>query len=241
VRLLITRALDEAARTAGKLEDLGHKIVLSPALEMRATGALWPKGCFDGLLATSAHAFELLTEAYDWPLPEAKRLWPLYLVGRKTYEAAQRKGFFGPVSLAPDAKELAAGLISQAAPKTFLYLAGRDRKPDLEDQLQAAGFHVEVCEVYRAEATEHLTAEAEDAFAQNAIDAVLHYSRRSGEIFLKLTQEAGIDPRAITQICISKDAAQPFLDIECTCVNIAATPNEQGMQEILSSLEGSHA
>jgi uroporphyrinogen-III synthase len=242
MRLLITRALDEAARTAAKLQDLGHEAFLSPVLEMRATGAVWPQGCFNGLLATSAQAFELLTEAYDWPLPEAKRLWPLYLVGQKTFEAAQRKGFLGPATLAPDAKELAKELISKAAPsKTFLYLAGRDRKPDLEDQLKAAGLHVEVCEIYQAEAAEHLSREAQDALSQNAIDAVLHYSHRSGEIFLKLAQDAGIDPHLTTHICISKDAAQPFIEIGCSRIHMAATPNEPVMLEILSFLKGPHA
>ena len=87
--VLLTRALDESKRTAARLAREGHAAVLSPVLDMVPTGAMWPAGIIDGVVATSARAFELLSATPDWPLPEARRLLPLFLVGERTREAAR--------------------------------------------------------------------------------------------------------------------------------------------------------
>jgi hypothetical protein len=79
--------------------------VLSPVLDMVPTEATWPAGIIDGVIATSARAFELLSATPDWPLPEARRLLPLFLVGERTL-AARDRGFEGPAVIAPDANSL---------------------------------------------------------------------------------------------------------------------------------------
>jgi len=82
--ILLTHAQEESRRTAASLARLGHVVVLSPVLDMEPTGALWPAGIIDGIIATSARAFELLSATPDWPLAEARRLMPLLLVGERT-------------------------------------------------------------------------------------------------------------------------------------------------------------
>lgn len=94
--ILLTRALEESKRTAASLAREGHEAVLSPVLEMVPTGGIWPAGVIDGVIATSARAFELLSAPEDWPLPEARRLLPLFLVGERTQEAARERSFEGP-------------------------------------------------------------------------------------------------------------------------------------------------
>ncbi|HTV31946.1 MAG TPA: uroporphyrinogen-III synthase [Methylocella sp.] len=235
--VLLTRALEEAKRSAAALAAHGHKAVLSPVIEMQPTGALWPTGLFNGVLATSARAFDLLTTAPDWPLPESRRLIPLFLVGMQTGQAARERGFDGPALTLPDAKTLAAEMNARCTePRHFIYLAGRDRKSDLEDSLRDAGHRIEITEVYAAQPAEALTDAASSLIASGEIRLVFHYSRRSTEIFLGLTQDAGFDLTRLNHLCISADAAAPLLDHDIASVLVAKTPDEPAMFALLDAL-----
>ena len=237
--VLLTRALEESKRTAASLAREGHEAVLSPVLEMEPTGAIWPAGIIDGIIATSARAFELFSAAPNWPLPEARRLMPLLLVGERTREAARERGFEGPALIAPDAKALAADIGAHlTVPSHLVYLAGRDRKPDLEESLTEAGFEIEPVEVYTAQSAESLSDSALALAETGGIGAVLHYSRRSAEIFLGLARKAGLDLARINHICISHDVAAPLLDAGIHGVLIAKVPDEPAMFAIVNALAG---
>jgi uroporphyrinogen-III synthase len=238
--VLLTRALDESTRTAASLAREGHEAVLSPVIEMEPTGAIWPAGVIDGVIATSARAFDLFSAAPDWPLPEVRRLLPLLLAGKRTEKAARERGFEGPALLAPDAKTLAADFFGSRlpVPSRLVYLAGRDRKPDLETSLPRAGHAIETIEVYTAQPAESLSEAALSLAGTGGIGAVLHYSRRSSEIFLRLAREAGFDLSRVNHVCISQDAAAPLLDAGHHGVHIAETPDEQAMFTILKTLAG---
>lgn len=237
--VLLTRALEEAKRTAISLAREGHEAILSPVLEMVPTGALWPPGVVDGVIATSARAFELLSVEPDWPLPEARRLLPLVLVGDRTYQAARERGFDGKPLIAPDAKTLAAELEKRfTTPCRFIYLAGRDRKPDLEGTLANLGHTVAPIEVYAAQAAETLTEDALIRARKGEIGAVLHYSRRSAAIFLDVARKAGLDLSRLNHVCISSDAAAPLLAAGILEVLVAKAPEEQAMFAIVNALAG---
>ena len=235
--VLLTRALDESNRTAARLACEGHDAVLSPVLDMVPTGAIWPAGVIDGVIATSAHAFDLLSAAPDWPLPEARHLLPLLLAGERTREAARERGFEGPAVVAPDARTLAPEIKSRfATPCRFIYLAGRDRKPDLEDSLAETGHAIEPIQVYAAQPAESLTGAALALARTGEIGVVLHYSRRSADVFLRLAGNAGLDLSRINHICISHDAAAPLLAAGIHEVLIAKTPDEQAMFAIVNAV-----
>lgn len=235
--VLLTRAVDEAARTAAKLAENGHSAILSPVLDMVPTGAEWPRGVIDGVLATSAQAFELFSDAPDWPLPEARRLMPLFVVGARTLDAARERGFEGAALVAPDARALAASVTAHvAASSRLVYLAGRDRKPDLEKEVTGAGIGVETIEVYAAQAAESLSEEAEALIAAGEIGAVLHYSKRSAEIFVGLARQSGLEVVDLVHIAISADAAAPLRRAQFKDVYIAEEPNEQMMLRLVTAL-----
>ncbi len=237
--VLVTRPLDEATRTAAKLTAGGHQAVLSPVLEMTPTGAQWPSGVVDGVLATSTQAFELFSGTPDWPLPEACRLTPLYVVGERTRASARERGFEGRAFVAADAKDLAKAVVAalaDAPPSRLVYLAGRDRKPDLEAALQTAGHAVDAIEVYAAQPAEALSDEAVSFLEAGEIDAVLHFSRRSAEIFLELAHEAGLDATQLSHVVISADAAHPLKAAGVSSLQIAEQPNEQGMLAAVSMI-----
>jgi uroporphyrinogen-III synthase len=237
--VLVTRAFDEAQRTAARLASHGHESVVSPVIEMVPTGAVWPAGIAGGVIATSARAFELFSAPPDWPLPEARRLIPLFLVGGRTRDAARERGFGGPALTASNAAELGAKIeLRFSAPGRFVYLAGRDRNPELENKLAKLGHIIALVEVYAAQPAESLTREAALLSGAGKISAVLHFSRRSAEIYLRLARSAGLDCARVTHVCISPSAAAPLLEAGINEVLVAKAPNEEAMLGIVNALAG---
>ena len=150
MRVLVTRAQDDAARTAARLAALGHEAVIAPLTVIAPTGHAIPDEVFDAVLATSVHAL-----AFVKALPPALSGAPWLVVGDRLGDA-----------LAPPTR---------------------------------------------------------------AIDAVLHYSRRSAERFVVVAGNAG----RMRHIAISADAAAPLL-AQGWRVEIAASPDEDAMLGLLA-------
>src|SRR3978361_1207055 len=198
MRLLLTRAADDAARTRSKLEAGGPAVLVSPVLVFESTGVPLPPERQDGLIATSSRAFSAMRAEAP---PDLLQL-PLYLVGQRTEDAARRHEFSGSATAAPDGAALVAALRKHPAMR-LLYLAGVDRKPDIEQELAASAHRLTIAETYAAVAAESLTPEAVAALRDGSLDGVLHYSRRSAAIFLALAGRAGVDPANTRHLCLS--------------------------------------
>ena len=229
MRVIVTRARGDAARTAAALRARGHEPLLSPVLEFVATGAAIDHGQAQALIATSAHAFEFLPQA------DAARLapLPLFVVGARTAKAATDAGLAPPRLIAASALELAQQIATALiAPAHLLYRAGHDRKPDLEAALQALGHVIDVAETYEARAVEALSPETAQALARGEVDAVLHFSRRSAQLFAACAAKAGLATQAVglRHICISRDAALGAGAI------IAPTPDSAGLFKALEQM-----
>ena len=232
VRVLLTRAADDAERTRATLEGLGHRVLISPVIAVEATGAAWPGGAVDALMATSGQAFVAI--GTDWgPTPEARRLVPMWLVGRRTEEAARARGFLGPTYVGPNAVSLAFEMGKRRGSGRIVYLAGRDRKPDIEMALTVTEQKVEVVEVYEAKSVDHLDEQAVKALADGTLDAVLHFSRRSATLFANLMRHAGLSTSAL-HLCLSEDVAAPLADAGWS-VRIAAEATEPSLIEALAA------
>jgi uroporphyrinogen-III synthase len=226
--VLVTRPMDEAAHTAERLREMGHTAVLSPVIEVVPTAASWPAGAFDAVIATSARAFQCLDLAPDWPLPEARRFYPLLVVGAKTAQAAQARGFTGASRVTLDSKALCSVIRDQLTPSArVLYLAGRDRKSEIETCCAEAQLALKVVETYAAQPAAQLSHEAVRLAAEGAIGAVLHFSRRSAEIFLGLAAKARFSPAPLVHLAISEDAAVPLSGLPK--VVVAQEPSEDAI------------
>jgi uroporphyrinogen-III synthase len=234
MQVLITRPIEQANETAEALSNLGYEAVLSPVVEIASTGAAWPDGTIDLLVATSARAFEALSAEPDFPTAEARRLIPLYLVGEKTRDAAHAAGFTGPATITETAQDLAPKIIAQLRSYTrALYLAGHERKPKLEKMCIDAGFKLDVLETYGAAAASRLSDAALATLDEGTLGAVLHYSRRSTAIFVELLEAEGFDPGALHHIAISEDAAGPLRDLDLPHIAVAEQPDETSMLALL--------
>lgn len=240
--VLVTRARDDAERTAGKLRGLGFTPLISPVIEIVATGAAIPHDAFDAALATSARAI-----VHSGDRLAALSSLPFYVVGARTAQALEARGL-RVAATAPDV----AGLISMlqhGSPQRFLYLAGRDRKDDLETFLRMSGREVTTIETYEARAAPALSDEAIAALSRGEVGAVLHYSTRSAAIFLELARNAplSVDRSArndgslplwvvgVAHLALSEDVARILRNASRADVRVASSPDEKSLLEMLKS------
>jgi uroporphyrinogen-III synthase len=226
MRLLVTRPTDEAARTAARLAALGHEPVLAPVLDIASTGAAIPAGPFDLVIGTSARALQGV---------EATRA-PLACVGEKT-AAAGRKAGFSVTAVAPDAERLADGLLRDLKPQKTLYLAGRERRAELETRLRAAGWSVALVEVYEARAVAAWPAEIMAALGAGEIDGILHYSPRSAQLALALI---GAARAGLLHFCLSQAVADVCGEqVAAERLFVASHPTEECLMTVLGRRDAS--
>ena len=229
MRILLTRAKTDAERTAARLAALGHTTVVSPIIQIEATGAKLPAGDFDAIIATSANA---LSSGDVQSLTSIS----LYAVGERTRDAAERAGWAAPIEIAENAQALIAQLRAESSPpQHVLYLAGRDRKPDLEAAAQEIALDLTIVETYVAREISTLNEAAQRALRSGEVHAALHYSRRSAEIFIAATERASLRPQAtrLRHFAVSHDVAAPLIAAG-TRVHVAAHPDEDHLFALLA-------
>ena len=177
LKVAVFRDSQEAAATQSRLAARGFESALAPVTEIVGWAVTAPAGPFDFAVATSARAFAFGAGAILAGLP-------LYVVGEKTAAAARG------ANLAPEpAADDVAALLPRVPAGRALYLAGRDRRPDLEGAL--AG-RVEVVEAYAAQGRSGWLVEEAEAVA--GASAALHYSARGAALAAAFAQSAGVGP-----------------------------------------------
>jgi uroporphyrinogen-III synthase len=153
-------------------------------------------------------------------------------VGARTAQAAREAGFQSIVIEALDAAQLLERIAAERPARSrYLYLAGRDRKPALEDALRAAGCEVTPWIVHEAGAAHALPDAARAAIEEGRIDAALHFSARTAAIFCEQVAVAGVDQaaRALFHVAISADAARALAPLAPPRLAIAGAPDETHM------------
>ena len=226
MRVLVTRPQVDGERTAAELAAGGHEAVLAPVLRIEATGEPPPPGRFDALVLTSGNAAPRLA-ALD---PHIRSL-PIFAVGARTAAAATEAGCRDVRAAGGDAASLGR-LVAQTAPRgTILLVAGRDRKPEPEASLSAAGFVVATWIAYEAIAADRFAESGLRALRDRRLDAALHYSRRSAEIALRLLDRVRLAAPflGLAHVCLSADAASPLRAAGARTVTVAAGPEEASL------------
>jgi uroporphyrinogen-III synthase len=223
--IALFRGRADALRSAQALSQRGLVATLAPVVELAATGALPPPEPFDFLVATSAKAIELAS-------PEALAARTLYVVGERTAAAARRLGL-APQVVAADIAALIPALPNGRA----LYLAGRDRKPDLEAALAGASVLI----VYEARA--RAAWDEAEARAVERASAAVHYSERSAALAAALAEAAGIGAafRRLPHVCLSRAVAAPLARLGVRRALWPATPQEETLLDVLESALADHA
>jgi uroporphyrinogen-III synthase len=234
MRLLVTRPEEDAVRTAGILRGRGHQVLLAPLMRIEPVGADL-RGPWAGVLITSANAPRALRArscGYD-----GLNL-PVFAVGERSAEAARAAGFSDVVSADGALADLARLVAARCAGRApLLYLAGEDRAGDLAADLRPHGIDVRTVAVYRARLADALPDDAARALGVGEIDAVLHYSRRSAETFLRLADQAHLLNAALGlgHYCLSAEVAVPLAENGAARVEAAAAPNEAALLALVGS------
>ena len=235
MRLLLTRPEPDAQRTAAALRALGHDVIVTPLLRIEpAADAKIGSGPWAAVLITSANAAPAIAaHAGVTPL----RALPVFAVGRRSAEAMGAAGFADVTSADGNVSDLArlvAARLQPAAP--LLYLAGEDRSGDLAGDLRARGFAVETVIIYRAIAATGLPPAAAQALA-SGIDGVLHFSRRSAEVFVDAARAAGVLESALqaAHFCLSAPIAEPLVQAGAANIRVAERPNEAVLLALIAA------
>jgi uroporphyrinogen-III synthase len=230
--VLVTRPHPDNEATAAALRARGFAALLAPMLRfepMPPSDDL--AGDYAAVIVSSANALR----AIESRLAQSALLkLPLFAVGKHTATAARSLGFAVVISANGDAAALRDCVLGEKRLKknrALLYLAGADISRDLAGDFAAHGRDVMTVVTYRMVELAHLPREALDAFAANAIRAVLHYSQRSARAFLEAARSDGVEISALSvlQCCVSANVALALREAGASRVQVAATADENAL------------
>lgn len=237
--ILVTRPHPDNEATAAGLRALGYEVLLAPVLKFE------PVAFHDDIETDYAAVIVSSASAIRAAAPHLQhsRLLklPLFAVGERTASSARDAGFVKVIAAGGDAAMLRDrvfdGLRSRKIRKgaTLLYLAGADLSRDLAAELGAHGFNVVTQTTYRMTPIAGLSRQVCDAFANQHIEAVLHYSRRSARAFLESVRAEGVEisALAIPQCCLSENIAGALREAGATQLVVAAAPDENALFDAL--------
>ena len=222
MRVVVTRPQGDSERTAALLLARGHDVLVASLMRVEPLAADLA-GTWGAIIVTSANAPDAIAGN---PGREALIRLPLFAVGQRSADAARQAGF-GNVSPADgDVRDLMRMLIAQRAGTNapLLYLAGEDRAADLLGELSARGIAAEMRVVYRV-ATATFPPDLIEALRAGAVDAVMHFSRRSADHYLAGASQAGITgpAMAVRHLCLSAQVAEPLAG--ASRIAVAARPD----------------
>lgn len=240
--ILVTRPLPDGETTVGALRARGFDALLAPMLRFEPVAFHDDRDVkYGGVIVTSANALRAIeTRLQDSPLLKL----PLFAVGEHTAQAARAAGFSKVISADSDAVGLRDCILTSVKAKALkktsplLYLAGADLARDLPGELGERGFTVITQTTYRMVAVAQFPEETRKAFAEDAVEAVLHYSRRSARAFIEAVRTAGVEISALSlpQYCLSAGIATVLRDAGAAQVIVASSPDESALFGALESL-----
>ena len=226
MRVVVTRPRADGERTATALEALGHEVLVAPLMRIEWVAATLA-GTWSAIVITSSNALQAAAT------PEFKSL-PVFAVGSRTAEAARQAGFATVSAANGDTKDLVRLITARSVGATapLLYLSGENRAGDLIAELANQGIRAQMEIVYRAVA-EPFPPVLVAALEAGDVDAVLHFSRRSAELFIEGAKASGVAGSAedVRHLCLSAQVAEPLAG--ASRIAIAPRPEEAALIALL--------
>jgi uroporphyrinogen-III synthase len=230
MRVAVTRPQADGERSAAALRARGHDVLLAPLMRVEPVAADL-SGTWSAIAITSANAVATLKA------PRGILDLPLFAVGARSADAARAAGFAHVTSAGGDIHDLARMLAARhRGTSPLLYLAGEDRAADLVGELARCGIDARMRVVYRA-ATAPFPAALVAALRAGALDAALHYSKRSAENYLSGARAAGVETEALglRQFCLSQQVAAPLQAAGARNIAVANRPDEAALVDLLEA------
>ncbi|MBY5837447.1 uroporphyrinogen-III synthase [Rhizobium leguminosarum] len=235
MRVLVTRPAHSATRTAQRLRDLGHELLLLPLRQPLhdSDAAADALAITSGAIAvTSAEAIRVLSALGEQLHPHLAR--PLFAVGETTAEEARSLGFRSVASSQGNGRDL-ADLVAARGMDGLLYLAGWPRAETFESGLRELGIRFSVAECYRMQLIVPGPAEVGAIFSRSGPDAILFYSRQTAEDFFRVPElrSAALEHRGIRLLCLSEAVAQAIPKALKKTVTISPMTDEKSLLSLL--------
>lgn len=233
--MLVTRPDPDASETAARLGALGIETMACPLLIHQTLPVSLPEPTgFGAVVVTSANALRALDER--GVLQRYQHL-PLYAVGDKTAGLARELGFADVTSAHGAFSDLAELLAHAPLAGPIFYPAARDMSADLGKSLAPYGRMVITAEIYAMNPAMALPDDVADQLAAGGFGAVLFYSKRTAQTFVRLVERA-LDTQArgrLGVLCLSEAVAAPLLDAHFVRVGLADHPSEEAMMGLALS------
>lgn len=235
MRMLVTRPEPDARDTAGRLAALDIEATICPLLTFELLPTSLPDANgFAGIALTSANALRALRERGEL---DGYRGLRVYAVGDRTATEALDSGFSDVVSAGGSLSDLAEMLAHAQLTGPVFYPAGRDVTGDLAKSLAPYGVMVITAQVYAMNAIASLPLDVREDLVSGETGAVLFYSRRTAETFVRLAGDGlGRSVRTrLGMLCLSEAVAQPLIDAHFVRVGLADYPSEEAMMGLALS------
>jgi len=232
LRFIVTRPEADAGAVAQRLESAGHEVVKAPLMVVERRPGVIPQRSYRAVLITSANGARALADH-----PDRQRLADaeVHAVGPGSAAAMRAAGWDAVHQAEGDVAALIAAVRAHLKPADgpLLHVSGETVTGDLAGALAASGFAVDRVVLYAADPVPALPAGAAAVLAEaRRGDAVLLYSPRTAEIWVRLVVAAGLGAAAakLQHLCLSEAVARrvgsAFADAP---VAVAARPDEDAM------------
>lgn len=239
MKLLVTRPLPDAERTASRLRAMGHEAVIDPLMRLEVI----PSGDDENpaaIVVTSRNAVRAIAA---WERPAYWRKLRLFAVGPGTASTAAAVGF-GTVHVGTGDAAALADLIARTlkpADGPILHAVAADHSTAPADSLTRSGFSVKVVIAYRMVAAASLGFGTINGLRGGDLEGVLLYSRRSAAVFLGLLDEEELaDVLSRLRIfALSTAVAAAFAGRAVGHMSIADAPREDSLLEMVPAVSAS--
>ncbi len=234
MRVLITRAREDAEPLAEMLEEIGVETIIDPLLDIVfLPGPPLDLAGVQGLLITSANGVRAFCQRSD------SRALPVYAVGDASAHEASKHGFQTVLSASGDVDALAAlvGREAITSKGALLHVAGTAMAGDLAGLLTAMGYTCRREVLYEAKTATCLSEQTVDGFQSGRIDGVLLYSPRTAQIFVDLVRQQLPDllMTRIIAYCLSANVKAKASQITWKRCRVADMPEQEALVALLAA------
>lgn len=229
--ILVTRPIEEATSTAERLEALGHRVVIAPAIRVEPVSFEIPESN-RSIIVTSQNAARMGLANID------DKTRPIFAVAEKTAAKVREMGFTN-VTVGPGTARQLVPLLLECGlseKRKYTHLCGSTLSYNISDVLKNEGLDAENTITYQTTAVRGLSASVQEALDAEEIDVALFYSPRTATIFEETVAEYGRSDwvRSMDALCLSTRVASNLLG-PWRNKNYAVIPTEKAMFSMLGT------
>lgn len=234
MKVLITRAEQEADRLARILAARGFDSVIEPLLAIRflpqSAQILAPF-----LAGAQAVLFTSANGARAFAAATPQRDLRVFAVGDATAAAAHESGFAGVVSASGNVDDMAARVIAALKPAdgVLIHAAGSVTAGDLAGLLGASGFALRRAVLYESVPATRLRDATRAALERGDIAAALFFSPRTAATFVRLAAESSRFIERVTSVALSAAVATSLAGLPWRRIAVAPAPNEAALLDTM--------